>query len=144
MRLGYVILYVPDVARAVAFYGRAFGLAHRFTHESGAYAEMATGATALAFSSEAIANGLNTVPQRPGQRPPAFELALVTEDVPTAVMRATEAGAMLVRDAERKPWGQIVAYVRDLNGVLVELCSPAVSSKEHPERATSREQANGN
>ena len=22
-----------------------------------------------------------------------------------------------------KPWGQVVAYVRDLNGFLVELCS---------------------
>lgn len=124
MRLGYVILYVPDVARTAEFYERAFGLTRRFTHKSGAYAEMDTGDTALAFSSEAIANGLNTVPQRPGQRPPAFEVALVTEDVPTSVMRATEAGAVLVRDAERKPWGQVVAYVRDLNGVLVELCSP--------------------
>jgi lactoylglutathione lyase len=86
MRLGYVILYVPDVAQAVAFYGRAFGLAHRFTHKSGAYAELETGKM--------------------------------------AVMQATEAGAALVRDAERKPWGQVVAYIRDLNGVLVELCSP--------------------
>lgn len=124
MKLGYVILYVPNVARAVEFYGRAFGLAHRFTHKSGAYAEMETGETALAFSSEAIANGLDTVPQRPGQRPPAFEVALVTDDVPAAVTKATAAGATLVRDAERKPWGQVVAYVRDLNGVLVELCSP--------------------
>ena len=35
MRLGYVILYVPDVAAAVEFYERAFGLSRRFVHESG-------------------------------------------------------------------------------------------------------------
>lgn len=124
MKLGYVILYVPDVAAAVAFYERAFGLARRFVHESGTYAEMETGGTALAFASEALVQTLGTVPSRPGERPAAFEVGLVTDDVPAAVMRATEAGAALVRDPETKPWGQIVAYVRDLNGVLVELCTP--------------------
>ena len=103
MQLGYVILDVADVAAAAGFYERAFGLTRRFMHKSGAYAEMETGDTALAFSSEAIADGRNTVPQRPGQRPPAFEVALVTDNVPASVMQATEAGAVLVRDAEIKP-----------------------------------------
>ena len=30
MKLGYIILYVPDVAQAVAFYVKAFGLGRRF------------------------------------------------------------------------------------------------------------------
>jgi len=29
-----------------------------------------------------------------------------------------------VSEPETKPWGQTVAYVRDRNGFLVELCSP--------------------
>ena len=49
MKLGYVIVYVADVAATVAFYERAFSLKRRFVHESGQYAEMETGATALAF-----------------------------------------------------------------------------------------------
>ena len=59
LRLGYVILHVPDVTAATAFYEAAFGLACRFVHPSG-YAEMETGATALAFASHALAeaNGL--------------------------------------------------------------------------------------
>jgi catechol 2,3-dioxygenase-like lactoylglutathione lyase family enzyme len=52
MKLGYIIVYVPDVAQSVAFYENAFGLVRRFMHESGQYAEMDTGATALAFASE--------------------------------------------------------------------------------------------
>ncbi len=52
MRLGYVILSVPDVAARLAFYGRAFGLAPRFVHDSGQDAELETGGTALAFAEE--------------------------------------------------------------------------------------------
>ena len=46
----------PDVAQAVAFYERAFGLTRRFVHESGTYAEMETGATALAFARAPISS----------------------------------------------------------------------------------------
>ena len=126
MKLGYVIAYVPDVAAAVEFYERAFGLARRFVHDSGLYAEMGTGSTALAFAGEPMGamNGLAVRPTRPGEAPPAVEIALVAEDVGAAVARATEAGAALAKAPEEKPWGQTVAYVRDLNGLLVELCTP--------------------
>jgi catechol 2,3-dioxygenase-like lactoylglutathione lyase family enzyme len=50
MRLGFVTLYVPDMAATVEFNEHAFGLSRRFVHESGRYAEMETGATALAFA----------------------------------------------------------------------------------------------
>lgn len=54
MKLGYVILYVADVGQTVDFYEAAFGLKRRFVHESGQYAELETGATALAFVHEAF------------------------------------------------------------------------------------------
>jgi len=37
------------------------------------------------------------------------------------VAQAEAAGARKVADPVTKPWGQVVAYVRDLNGLLVEL-----------------------
>ena len=49
MRFGYTIVYVRDVADSVEFYERAFGLERRLLHESGQYAELETGSTALAF-----------------------------------------------------------------------------------------------
>ena len=55
MQLGYTLVYVADVAATVDFYERAFGLARRFVHDSGSYAEMETGATALAFAAETLA-----------------------------------------------------------------------------------------
>ncbi len=126
MRLGYVILYVPRVPMAVDFYERAFGLSRRFVHESEQYAEMETGATALAFAEEAFVSEscgpFEAV--RPGSTPPGVEIALVFDDVEAACKTALDAGATAHVPPHRKPWGQVVAYVRDLNGFLVELCSP--------------------
>lgn len=124
MRLGYTILYVKDVARSVDFYGRAFGLDVDFVHEGGGYAQMATGATVLAFSSHELITHLGKHPQSPDPARPCFEIALVTDDVASAVTRAVAAGAILIQAPQDMPWGQVVAYVADLDGFLVEVCSP--------------------
>ncbi len=126
MQLGYVILHVPDVAEAVAFYEKAFGLGRRLVHESGQYAELETGVTALAFASDALveANGLPHRPAGVDVLPFGAEIALLTDDVPLAFRRAVEAGAAPAVEPATRPWGQTVGYVRDLNGVLVELCTP--------------------
>jgi catechol 2,3-dioxygenase-like lactoylglutathione lyase family enzyme len=126
MRLGYIILYVPDVQAAVGFYERAFGLVCRFVSPEGEYAELETGGTALAFVREGFiaGQGLIFTPQRAAEPPAGIEVALVTDDVPAAVDRARDAGAEVVKRPAEKPWGQTVAYVRDLNGMLVELCTP--------------------
>lgn len=125
MRLGYVIRYVPDVARTLAFYEAAFGLKRRFLHESGTYGELETGATALAFAGEAMVagQGLDFRRVSTSAKPAAQEVGLVTADVPAAYATAVAAGAVPLKPPETKPWGQIVAYVRDCDGNLVELCT---------------------
>jgi uncharacterized glyoxalase superfamily protein PhnB len=125
MRLGYVILYVPDATAAVEFYERAFGLSRRFVHESGQYAEMETGATALAFAEESFVSGTCHTFRRSrlDQEPAAAEVAFVADDVNSAFEKAIAAGAVSYVPPHQKPWGQTVAYVRDANGFLVELCS---------------------
>jgi len=125
MRLGYVILYVPDVAQTVAFYEAAFGLPRRFVHDSGTYAEMETGATALAFAAETLVegSGLDFVRSRPDKAAAGAEVGLVVDDVAARYQAAVNAGAVAVTPPTRKPWGQTVSYVRDLNGFLVEICS---------------------
>lgn len=126
MKLGYVILYVPDIESAVAFYERAFGLARRFVHESGTYAEMRTGETTLAFAREDLAasHGFGFRRQRPDKDPAAFEIALVTDDVAVAHKSALEAGAVERKTPAEMPWGQTVSYVGDLYGNTIELCTP--------------------
>lgn len=127
MKFGYTILYVRDVPHAVAFYEDAFGLSRKFVHEEGLYAEMQTGSTALAFAAYGLAK--TNVPggflkNDPEGQPGGFEIALVTEDVEAAYERALDAGATALSPPASKPWGQICAFVRDLDGITVELCSP--------------------
>jgi lactoylglutathione lyase len=126
MKLGYVILYVPNVLATVDFYERAFGLKRRFVHESQQYAEMETGTTALAFVDETFVT--ETVSDfalnRSAGKPAGIEIALVSDDVAAAHIAAVQAGAKEVLAPRQKPWGQIVSYVRDINGCLVEICSP--------------------
>ena len=55
--LGWVIVYVPEVERAVAFYERAFGLTRAFVDPTGNFGQLDTGSTALAFAAEALADG---------------------------------------------------------------------------------------
>ena len=127
VEFGYTIVYVTDVAATVAFYGRAFGLEVRFVHPSGEYAELETGATALAFvtrdkAAESLPGGFR--PVDPGRQPLGMEIALVTPDVAGVHARALSAGATEVAAPTEKPWGQTVSYVRDPEGTLVELASP--------------------
>ncbi len=126
MKLGYVIHYVPDVAATVAFYTGAFGFAQRFAADDGSYAEMETGATTLAFAAESLIDeqGATFRRTRPGETPPGMEIGLVSDDVREAFAKAVAAGAVPLLPPKEKPWGQTVGYVRDLNGALVEICSP--------------------
>lgn len=131
MKFGYTILYVKDVPRAVAFYEDAFGLGRRFVHEAGMYAEMDTGGTTLAFAANGLAKAnlpCGFVENDLSRPPGGFEIALVTDDVPAAYQRALAAGALAICPPAAKPWGQIVAFVRDKDGVTVELCTPSTQS----------------
>jgi lactoylglutathione lyase len=132
MRFGYTILYVSDVAASLDFYERALGQRRRFLHESGEYAELDTGDTALAFAAHGLAAANLPGVYRPeedraaGQ--PAFEVCFVTENVQRAFDLAVTEGAEAVSPPQTKPWGQDVAYVRDPEGNLVEIASPAGSA----------------
>jgi lactoylglutathione lyase len=125
MQLGYIIVYVRDVPATVAFYERAFGLVCRFRHET-QYAEMETGGTALAFVDEAFVatSGVTFKPNRATDAAAGIEVGFVSKDVQAAFDTALAAGATAVVAPLQKPWGQTVSYVRDCNGVLVEICSP--------------------
>ena len=131
MKLGYVILYVKDVLRSISFYEEAFGLKRRFVHEAGLYAEMDTGATTLSFAAYGLAKSNLPCGFREHNLsgpPEGFEVAFTTNDVQVAYDRALAAGAISAAPPVAKPWGQIVAFVRDRDGIIVELCSPSKQS----------------
>lgn len=127
MKLGYTIIYVPDVAESLSFYERAFGLKRRFLHESGDYGELETGDTTLAFASRELGDTnfpSGFVSASESIKPLGFEIALVTPSVAEAHAKALETGAAELKKPEAKPWGQMVSYVRCPDGTVVEICSP--------------------
>ena len=122
--LGFCIRYVPDVETSIAFYERAFGMEREMIVEGGSYGEL-KGPPPLGFASEAQAKTMvgRFAEQRADAPPQASELGFVVDDVQAAFDRAVAAGATPVQAPATKPWGQVVAYVRDCDGGLVEICT---------------------
>jgi catechol 2,3-dioxygenase-like lactoylglutathione lyase family enzyme len=127
MPLGHIIFYVPDVAATVDFYETAFGFQkHRDNRASGTV-DMISGKMIISFLSEATAKALGHpfTPLRPDSPPPGIELILERVEVLPAYIRALLAGATPIEEPALNALGQMVAVVRDLNGVMVELCAPS-------------------
>ncbi len=124
MKFKYTILYVNNVVDTLNFYQQAFGFKTKMLHESAEYGELDTGETTLSFSTFELMKELGKNPSEAKINSPAFEIALETENVSEALSKAIAAGATLVQETSDMPWGQTIAYVSDINGFLVELCTP--------------------
>jgi catechol 2,3-dioxygenase-like lactoylglutathione lyase family enzyme len=125
-KLGYVIMYVPDVEKTVAWYTKAFGLSVRRIDNSHSWAEMETGSTTLAFTpleqhETAITGGV----EHPAEQNPRgnIEINFIVPDIEAAFKHVLQLGAKAVTKPEEKPWGQKVAYIEDLNGNIIRLGS---------------------
>ncbi len=132
MKYGYTIIYVSSVEKTLEFYKKAFGFAVKFIHESKAYGELETGETTLAFASHEMGDmnlGGKYSKADINEMPFGIELAFVAEDVPAAFEKAVAAGAAPLKEPEEKPWGQVVGYVRAVDGSMIELCSPLKEKK---------------
>jgi uncharacterized glyoxalase superfamily protein PhnB len=57
-------------------------------------------------------------------KPFGIELGLVTDNVQEIIDKAVELGAIVVESPIQKPWGQTVGYIRDIDGFLLEICTP--------------------
>jgi lactoylglutathione lyase len=126
VKFGYTIVYVPDVDASLRFFETAFGVARRFLHESGTYGELETGATTLAFAAHELGDtnfAGGHVHADTSATPLGFEVGFVTDDVAAAHARALAAGAKELSAPNKRPWGQMVSWVRCPDGVLVELGS---------------------
>lgn len=126
MKLGYAILYVNDVGASISFYEKAFGLKRKFLHESGQYGEMETGQTTLSFANRNSSKpeGLDLLGISKSRSTFPIEIAFTTKNVTAAFKQAIDSGCKVVSEPKKKPWGQIVSYVLDSDGFLVEICSP--------------------
>jgi lactoylglutathione lyase len=121
VQLGWVLLYVDDVARSVSFAEAAFGLPRRFMTPENDYAEMETGTTALAYCARSLGSKTTGLDLIGGQ--PCTNVTFIVADVAAAYDRAVQAGAVSILEPTLKPWGQTTSFVRDLDGHLIELAT---------------------
>jgi lactoylglutathione lyase len=127
VKFGYTILYVNDVSKSVEFYENSFGFSRKFITPENDYAELLSGETTISFASKTLANSNlknGFIESNLDQNPFAIEIGLVTDNVPETVINAQKFGAVVLEEPKEKPWGQTVAYIRDIDGFLIEICTP--------------------
>ena len=127
IKFAYTILYVQDVTKAAEFYENAFDFTRKFVTPENDYGELLVGETTLSFASITLAKSNLTdgfTESSLANKPFGIEIGFTTDNVEESVSRAITAGATIVENPKTKPWGQVVAYVRDLDGFLIEICTP--------------------
>ncbi|MES2519760.1 MAG: VOC family protein [Bacteroidota bacterium] len=127
IKFSYTILYVQNVSQSIDFYERAFGFKRKFIVPDNSYGELLTGETTLSFASVELAktNLKDGFIESSNQNKPfAIEIGFTTDNVEDVYELAVKAGAMPESPATEKPHGQTVAYVRDIDGFLIEICTP--------------------
>lgn len=126
IKFAYTILYVKDVTKTVEFYEKAFGFTRKFITPENDYAELFVGETTLSFASITLAQSNlkdGFIESNLSNKPFGIEIGFTTDNVEETIATAINAGATLVEKPKTKPWGQTVAYIRDLDGFLIELCT---------------------
>jgi lactoylglutathione lyase len=115
-KLDYVILYVRDLDRSIAFYRDVVGLSFKFT-ESG-YAEFNTEGVKFALFERAKLPSLIGRPATDGG--PSGEIAFVVDDVDAEATRVRAAGVEILSGPVDRPWGHRTFHFLDPDGNVVE------------------------
>ncbi|WP_223559961.1 VOC family protein [Chryseobacterium lathyri] len=126
IKFKYVILYVEDVVKSMNFYHQTFDMPIKFITPEKDYGELLTGETSLSFASISLAS--SNIKQgflfsKSEEKPFGIELGFTTDNVEKLVEKAVKNGAVLYEGIAVKPWGQKVAYIKDPDHYLVEICT---------------------
>jgi lactoylglutathione lyase len=117
-RVGYVILFVADLERSVAFYRDVIGLP--FKLQGDGYVEFATQGTRFGLYDRNRLDELtgqdSATPGRPGG-----EVVFLVEDVDAEAERLRGAGATILEGPVDRAWGHRTVHVEDPDGFVVEL-----------------------
>ena len=127
IKYAYTILYVSDVPKTMEFYQNTFEFEQKLLTPENDYGEVKSGTTTIAFANLELGksnfkNGFT--PSTNMDKPFGIEMAFTTSKVEALIERAIVNGAIRLSETVVKPWGQKVGYVRDINGFIIEICSP--------------------
>jgi lactoylglutathione lyase len=113
--LDYVILYVTDLDRSLAFYRDLLGVVG--TRRSDTYAELVLSNCRLGFYDRRAA------PDLLGREPrgSGAELLFLVDSVDDEVDRLVRAGVRVLTGPVDRPWGHRTVHLEDPDGHVVEL-----------------------
>jgi uncharacterized glyoxalase superfamily protein PhnB len=132
IQYAYTILYVSDVPKTMEFYKKAFGFEQKFMTPENDYGELISGITTIAFANIELGNSnfkKGFTESKLSEKPFGIELAFTTSEVEKVMASAIKSGAEQLAETLIKPWGQKVGYLRDLNGFIIEICTPIQSAE---------------
>jgi lactoylglutathione lyase len=115
-RVDYVILYVGDLERSIAFYREMVGLQLKLQDRG--YAEFVTEGTKFGLFERAKLPELIGRVARAGG--PGGEVAFLVEDVDAESARLRAAGAQILAGPTDRPWGHRTLHLLDPDGFVVE------------------------
>ena len=120
-------MYVTDVEKTLDFYHKSFGFEIKFITPDKDYGELVTNGTTLSFAQLKLASSnlsSGYLESSMSEKPFGIEIGITTDNVEDVINLAIQNGATEYERVKTKPWGQVVGYVRDINGFLVEICTP--------------------
>lgn len=121
--LGYVVLFVEDLDRTLAFYVDKVGLPVRFRAEG--YAELTVEGSKLALLARSRVPELagNAHANRPAAGTHEASVTLLVEDVDRIHRELAAHGVAFLGAPKDRPWGQRTAYFIDPDGHLIEIAT---------------------
>ncbi len=123
-RIAQLSLYVQNVEKSLTWYETTFEAKRKMISPDGNYGELDLGGFTLAFGYEEMErqhnyptfHGNNLVSE-----PAGMNLAVMTDDLEGQYQKALANGAISILPPHRKPWGIEIAWVRDINGIMVSI-----------------------
>lgn len=119
--LGYVVLFVENLERSLAFYTQRLGLPVR--HRAEGYVELAVEGPKFGLLERWRLPAL--VGEAESGTPPSgtheSEVAFLVDNIDEVYARLCALGVAFLRAPEDRPWGQRTAYLKDPDGYLIEL-----------------------
>ena len=82
-----------------------------------------SGETTLSFAATTLANTNlkdGFMESNLNNKPIGIEICFTTVDFESTIKSAVEEGEVIVENPKTKPWEQVVAYLRDLDGFLIK------------------------
>jgi lactoylglutathione lyase len=121
--LGYVVLFVEDFDRALAYYTDKVGLPVRLRAEG--YAEFAVEGAKFALLARARVPELMGAAHAGRPSPGTHEgsVTILVEDVDRVHRELATRGVAFLGNPENRPWGQRSAYFQDPEGHLIEVAT---------------------